>query len=75
MKELQQVSPNTVSAQDVDGQELLVAQATAELEAGKALLAKAELAQQTGKKVAEAQLARRSGRTSNARSARFRSNR
>jgi HlyD family secretion protein len=57
MKELQQVSPNTVSAQDVDGQELLLAQAAAELEAGKALLAKAELAQQTGKKVAEAQLA------------------
>jgi HlyD family secretion protein len=57
MKELQQVSPNTVSAQDVDGQDLLLAQAAAELEAGKALLAKAELAQQTGKKVADAQVA------------------
>ena len=57
LKELQQVSPNTVSAQDVDGQELLLAQAVAELEAGKALLAKAKLAQETGKKVAEAQLA------------------
>src|SRR5205807_5034357 len=57
MKELQRVSPNTVSAQDVDGQELLLAQTLAELEAGKSLLAKAELAQQTGKKVAEAQLA------------------
>ena len=57
LRELQQVSPNTVSGQDVDGQELLVAQSAAELEAGKAQLAKAELAQQTGKKVAEAQLA------------------
>jgi HlyD family secretion protein len=57
LKELQQVSPNTVSAQDVDAQELLVAQSAAELESGKSLLAKAELAQQTGKKVAEAQLA------------------
>jgi HlyD family secretion protein len=57
MKELQQVSPNTVSAQDLDGQDLLLAQTVAELEAGKAQLTKAELAQQTGKKVAEAQLA------------------
>jgi HlyD family secretion protein len=57
MKELQRVSPNTVSAQDVDGQELLLAQTGAELEAGKAMLAKAELAQQTGKTVAETQLA------------------
>jgi HlyD family secretion protein len=57
MRELRQVSPNTVSTQDLDGQELLVAQADAEIEAGKALLAKAELAQQTGAKVAEAQLA------------------
>jgi HlyD family secretion protein len=57
MKELQQVSPNTVSAQDVEGQELLIAQTAAEIESGKALLRKAELAQQTGKTVAEAQLA------------------
>jgi HlyD family secretion protein len=57
MKELQAVSPNTVSAQDVEGQELLLAQTGAELEAGKSMLAKAELAQQTGKTVAEAQLA------------------
>jgi HlyD family secretion protein len=57
MKELQQVSPNTVTAQDVDGQELLLAQAVAELEATKSLLAKAKLAQETGTKVAEAQLA------------------
>jgi HlyD family secretion protein len=57
LKELRQVSPNTVSAQDLDGQELLVAQGDAEIESGKALLAKAELAQQTGAKIAEAQLA------------------
>ena len=42
MKELQQVSPNTISAQDVDGQDLLLAQTIAELAAGKSLLAKAD---------------------------------
>jgi HlyD family secretion protein len=57
LKELQQVSPNTVSAQDIDGQALLLAQAVAELEAGRALFAKAKLAQETGTKVSEAQLA------------------
>ncbi len=57
LRELQQVSPNTVSAQDVEGQELQLAQTVAELEAGRAVLAKAESAQQTGRRVAEAQLA------------------
>jgi HlyD family secretion protein len=56
MKALQHDSPNTISSQDVDGQELLVAQANTELEAGKAQLTKAKLAQETGQKVAEAQL-------------------
>lgn len=57
LRELQRISPNTVSAQDVDSQDLLAAQAAAEIASGKALLAKAKLAQQTGKQVAEAQLA------------------
>jgi HlyD family secretion protein len=57
LKDLRRDSPNTVSSQDVEAQDLLLAQTVAEIAAGKALLAKAELAQQTGKQVAEAQLA------------------
>jgi HlyD family secretion protein len=57
MKDLQQISPNTISAQDVEAQELLLTQTAAELASGRSLLDKATLAQQTGKQVAEAQLA------------------
>jgi HlyD family secretion protein len=57
MRDLQRISPNTVSDQDVEGQELLVAQTLAEIQAGTAQLAKAKAAQETGRKVAEAQLA------------------
>jgi HlyD family secretion protein len=56
MHDLQKVSPNTVSAQEVEGQELLLAQTLAELEAGRVLLDKAVAAQKNGERVARLQL-------------------
>jgi HlyD family secretion protein len=56
MQQLQRDSPNTVSAQEVEAQELLVAQTLAELESGRVLLDKATAAQKSGERIAKLQL-------------------
>jgi ABC exporter DevB family membrane fusion protein len=55
MRELQKVSPHTVSDQEVEGQRLLAEQAKAELEAARVLLKKAEAARANGEQVAKLQ--------------------
>src|SRR2546423_299899 len=56
MRELQVVSPNTVSNQEIEAQQLMLAQSRTELEAGQVMLMKAKAAQANGQKVAELQL-------------------
>jgi HlyD family secretion protein len=56
MQELQKTSPHTVSAQEIEGQELLLSQTLAELESGGVLLQKAAAARANGEKVARLQL-------------------
>jgi HlyD family secretion protein len=56
LRELQRLSPNTVAEQDVESQELLLAQTVAELRAGQVLRDKAVAAQTNGEKVARLQL-------------------